>query len=90
LNFANIGDAGMEHVCRLGSLEELELAATDVSDASVDRLGRMRTLRHLIVDGRRISKAGLARLRAALQGCNIEVYGIEYGIDEDDLWNSTE
>jgi hypothetical protein len=69
LRWTNVSDSGMEHVCRLHDLEYLDLVGTDVSDASVGGLMQLRHLKRLVVDRRRVSKSGLARIAAVLPKC---------------------
>jgi hypothetical protein len=66
LAYNNIGDSGMEHVCRLQHLVYLNIDGTDVSDASVDRLKGLSNLLELLVRDTRLTEIGIAELRAAL------------------------
>jgi hypothetical protein len=55
LRWANVGDAGMEHVCKLAALEGLVLVGAEISDASVRQLARLRNLD----DGKGTGKASV-------------------------------
>ena len=71
LNYTNVGDAGMEHVCRLRNLTRLDLDGTDVSDASVPRLEELSSLKHLFLRDTRLTDAGIAELQRARPGLTI-------------------
>jgi hypothetical protein len=71
LRWTNIGDAGMRYVSELGTLEELVLVGAEVTDASVGRLKRLRSLKKLDVSLTLMTASGVAELQAALPSCRI-------------------
>jgi hypothetical protein len=71
LSWANVGDAGMEHVCRLHKLQELVLQGTDVSDASAGILTDLRNLKRLHLYATAATKVGVSELQAALPDCDV-------------------
>ncbi len=66
LDYTNISDVGIEHVCCLQNLEYLDINGTDVSDASIPNLTRLTELKELSVRGTKITDAGIAELKMAL------------------------
>jgi Leucine-rich repeat (LRR) protein len=69
LNLANcqIDDRGVAHLTTLQNLRTLDLSGNrNISDAAVDRLGRMASLQELRTDGTSISSAAMEQLRAKL------------------------
>jgi hypothetical protein len=69
-----IDDNDIEGICELPVLWKLELGATRVTDAAVPNLGRLKSVRILVINGTAISPAGVARLRKLLPECDIH-YG---------------
>ncbi len=68
---ALFGDAGLAHLAPLAELRRLELHGADVGDASIEVLARMTCLEILSIRKTKITRAGLARLKAALPKCQI-------------------
>ncbi len=66
LAYTNVGDAGMEHVCQLRNLVELDIDGTDVSDASVACLKGLANLQELFLRDTKFTDAGIVELQNAL------------------------
>ena len=72
----NITDDGVEPLTTLNHLRILGLADCGLTDASVERLGKLKALTQLMIQGTQISRDGLQRLQAMLPNCRI--YGGKY------------
>lgn len=71
MNLELTGD-GLEHlVGRLPALDDLDAHSNYIGDAAVPHLARLTSLRSLDIRYTRISRAGVAQLRAALPYCRI-------------------
>jgi len=70
LDNALVSDTGLVHLKGLTNLTELRLGGTRVSDASLEWLATL-NIRHLNLDGTRISAKGFAELKAALGAAQI-------------------
>ncbi len=68
-----ITDAGMAELSRLTQLEELMIGNNEVSDAGLKQLAQLSNLRALWLGGNsKVTKQGVAKLKAALPNCNID------------------
>jgi hypothetical protein len=67
---SRLTDAGLAHLTHL-PLETLNLAFTKITDAGLPHLYVMKTLRDLNLTCVKVSKRGLAALRAALPDCHV-------------------
>jgi len=61
------------HLAALPSLQELNLRHTKVTDECIATLSRIKTLRKVWLGETRITKKGIAQLRAARPGCQIDL-----------------
>ena len=71
IDHTRVTDAGIAHLAGLPNLKTLSIDDTFVTDAAVEHLARMRGLRRLTAEDTKITEDGLARLRAALPGCEV-------------------
>lgn len=58
----SFGDSGMAYLGDLAAIEELHMAFTKITDDSLQKLSRARTLRLLSVSGTKVTDAGLRKL----------------------------
>jgi uncharacterized membrane protein len=58
----SFGDSGMAYLGDLAAIEELHMAFTKITDDSLQKLNRARTLRLLSVSGTKVTDAGLRKL----------------------------
>jgi hypothetical protein len=66
-------DAGLAHLAALGKLRYLDLGSNSgVTDAAVDPLGKLKTLKTLIVAQTGLTDDGVKRLSSLLPGCTIQ------------------
>lgn len=68
---STIRDADVARLARWSGLVELDLARTPVTDACIDDLAAIETLRHVSVVGAGISAEGVDRLRRARPDCDV-------------------
>jgi internalin A len=72
LENGTFSDAGVAKLSRL-PLEELNVKQTAITDASVDTIAKLTSLKRLVVTQTRITTDGAQRLHKALPGCEIRV-----------------
>ncbi|HVR75717.1 MAG TPA: sulfatase-like hydrolase/transferase [Planctomycetota bacterium] len=75
LGGTSVTDAGLIHLTALEKLEKLWLDGTAITDACVDSLSRLRSLRELHAAGTKLTARGIADLRRALPGCEVQTEG---------------
>lgn len=66
LDATPLNDEGLRHLQVITGLEQLYLCDTAVSDAGLGHLTSLKRLRELILDGTRVTAAGLSSLKKAL------------------------
>ncbi len=71
LSFTQSSDVEVIAIAKLARLESLSLWGCPVTDASVEELAKLKSLKRLIVIKTAISESGLDRLRLALPNCEI-------------------
>jgi Leucine-rich repeat (LRR) protein len=69
---SHVNDAGVTHLRGLTELEQLNMAGTSITDASVKVLVRLTCLRKLSIIATYITTSGADELRKALPNCKIE------------------
>ena len=72
INGTAITDDGIKHLSALENLEYLNLYGTEITDESIDHLLQLPELKKLYVWQTKISEQGLARLREAAPGLQVE------------------
>lgn len=72
VDHTRVTDKGVAHLAALPSLRALSIEDTFVTDAAIEHFQRMRSLKRLEIGDTRITPDGLARLRAALPGCEVK------------------
>ncbi len=74
LNLSNTaaGDAGLKLLAKTSTLQTLKLYNTKVADAGLEHLIGLKGLTFLELRGARVSAAAVAKLSAALPGCEIQ------------------
>ncbi len=71
LSFTNVGGSGIEAICGLAQLEDLDIDGTAVSDAQVSALSRLQHLKFLSVKDSLVTRSGYLQLRQSLPGCRV-------------------
>ena len=72
LNGCHIGDAGLEKLAALNGLDALYLSGTYVTDDGLKHLHRLSKLKLLDLTNTKVTAAGVAGLKAALPGCDVQ------------------
>lgn len=75
-------DGGVEVKDATGQVIELDLTSTWVTDADLERIGRMTSLRRLNLSETKITDAGLRRLRGLKNVRELNLYYAEYFTDD--------
>lgn len=71
---ARLTDKCIDHICEIEGLETLYLAHNEFTEDAVVKLGKIKTLKHLVIDDRQVSDRGLAKLREQLPNCKVVVW----------------
>jgi serine/threonine protein kinase len=68
-----INDACMPDIVKLSKLKRLVLSGTAITDGCVDDLAKLTNLKELVLPTTTITPAALARLRASLPACDVQL-----------------
>lgn len=68
-----IDDACVAEIAQLSKLKRLVLSGTAITDGCVDDLTKLTNLKELVLPKAAITPAALARLRAALPACDVQL-----------------
>ena len=71
LSQTEITNAGLLELARLQRLRRLDLSQTNTSDVGLKHLHALTNLKFLELDGTRVTESAIARLQAALPGCEV-------------------
>ena len=78
----SIGDAGLEHLPEIPSLQSLGLRDTCITDASLERRSALKGLKNLSILGTDVTEEGADWLRRGLPGCTV---WLDSGPDRGDM-----
>ncbi len=65
-DIGDVGDAGMEHVSKIITLEWLHVGKTNITDAGLDKLKSLSNLKELVINNTVVSKNAIKALQEKL------------------------
>ncbi len=73
MHYTKITNAGIAHLAGLQKLTYLRMSFTKVADRGLVHLESLRDMKVLVLGKTKVTEGGVARLRAALPGCNVSL-----------------